>query len=130
MWRRELIYTFYKDRDTVAKVIHSDSEYIIEYYFHNSLFYSESFPGKSVHYVRSAADNWTLGIKKLPEGVEPAYEQDDGPITDEQIKQIEESIAVSDIVHEPHELKNWPFPDSDMSVQTLYPQPGWPFPHK
>ena len=107
MWRRELIYTFYKDRDTVAKVMHSDSEYIIEYYFHNSLFYSESFPGKSVHYVRSAADNWTLGIKKLAEGVEPTKPLD-----------------------EPHELKNWPFPDSDMSVQTLYPQPGWPFPHK
>ena len=40
--------------------------------------------------------------------VEPAYEQDDGPITDEQIKQIEESIVVSEIVDDYSKLEQQP----------------------
>lgn len=49
-----------------AEVILRNDEYLIEYYdAAGDLFQTESFPGKSVHFVESAAENWTLGIKVL-----------------------------------------------------------------
>jgi hypothetical protein len=33
-----------------------------------NVFYTESFHGKSVHYVEDAAENWALGHKILPTG--------------------------------------------------------------
>ena len=44
--------------------------FYIKYYDNNSKqFYVEDFPNKSLRYVEDAAENWTLGIKKL-EGFE------------------------------------------------------------
>jgi len=44
----------------------TNEEYYIEYYnSSNKLFMNEFFPGKSIHYVGSAAENWCSGIKKL-----------------------------------------------------------------
>ena len=38
-------------------------------YFDNTgkWFYTEEFPDHSMHYVHDAAENWSLGIKKLEE---------------------------------------------------------------
>jgi len=38
----------------------------IRYFDSNGVrFFTEEFPGKSIHYVEDAAENWALGIKKL-----------------------------------------------------------------
>ena len=84
MWRRELISTYYKTKDLVAKVIHQDRMFIVEYYNNGTKFHTEEYPDKSIHYVEDAAENWALGIKKLEEGIEP--------------------------LSDPHKTKNWPFP--------------------
>lgn len=84
MWRRELISSFFKTRELVAKVIHQDHMFVIEYYNNGIKFHTEEYPNASVHYVEDAAENWTLGIKKLPDDIEP--------------------------LDDPHKTKNWPFP--------------------
>lgn len=49
--------------------IHCDFKeemFYIKYFDDNGkMFYTEDFPGKSIHYVNDAAENWCLGIKKL-----------------------------------------------------------------
>ena len=38
----------------------------IKYFDNNGrMFFTEDFPGKSIHYVNDAAENWCTGIKKL-----------------------------------------------------------------
>jgi hypothetical protein len=38
----------------------------IKYFDNNDvMFFTEDFPGKSIHYVNDAAENWCVGIKKL-----------------------------------------------------------------
>lgn len=51
-----------------AVIFYSDSEemFFIEYFDNKGhRFYTEEFPDKSIYYVEDAAQNWTLGIKKL-----------------------------------------------------------------
>jgi hypothetical protein len=64
-----VISTFWKeDADGKAKadvVLNSDT-YRIEYYdARGEHFRTEEFPGKSIFYVESAAENWAQGIKVL-----------------------------------------------------------------
>jgi len=66
----QLISTFYENNNSRARaeVVKEDSGYSI--HFHNAngdLFKTESFEGKSLHYVEDAAENWALGIKTLNE---------------------------------------------------------------
>jgi hypothetical protein len=43
-----------------------EEEAFIKYYDDNGkMFFTEGFPGKSIHYVNDAAENWCSGIKKL-----------------------------------------------------------------
>jgi len=35
----------------------------------NSFFHLEEFSGKSLRYVEDAAENWTMGIKKLDDNI-------------------------------------------------------------
>ena len=42
----------------------SDS-FSIDFFVKGSLIKNEEFPGKSIHYLNSAAENWAIGIKKL-----------------------------------------------------------------
>jgi hypothetical protein len=45
-----------------------DEMFFIEYYDNNGkMFFTEEFPNKSIHYVQDAAENWSVGIKKLEE---------------------------------------------------------------
>jgi hypothetical protein len=39
--------------------------YTIEFFINGKYTASESFPGVSIHYVESAAENWLQGIKVL-----------------------------------------------------------------
>jgi hypothetical protein len=48
-----------------AVVFKDDSGYGIHYYKSDTIFNEERFPGKSIHYVEDAAENWALGLKKL-----------------------------------------------------------------
>ena len=48
-----------------ARVCENNGAYFIEYVKASSVFKTETFPGKSVHYVEDAAENWALGIKTL-----------------------------------------------------------------
>jgi hypothetical protein len=49
-----------------AEVYHGHDAHYIEYYDQNgNMFHTEHFPGRSIHYVEDAAENWTLGIKQL-----------------------------------------------------------------
>ena len=61
--------TFYSDKDKGKAEIHVDykNEYFYIKYFDNNdkQFFTEDFIGKSLRYVEDAAENWTLGIKKL-----------------------------------------------------------------
>jgi len=62
------ISTFFKE-DTDgprAEVYLEETGYTIRYYdMSGSLFRTEEFTGKSLHYVEDAAENWALGIKNL-----------------------------------------------------------------
>lgn len=50
----------------VIKYNSKEECFLIDYYDDvGHRFYSEEFPDKSLHYVEDAAENWTLGIKKL-----------------------------------------------------------------
>lgn len=64
-----LISTFYKeetDGNARAEVVKDVNSYRIDYYdVQGNLMQSELFPGRSVHYVEDAAENWTTGIKVL-----------------------------------------------------------------
>jgi hypothetical protein len=62
------ISEYYKDDSTVSKavVLKNSTGYFIEYYDDDGImFHTETFTGKSLHYVEDAAENWVLGIKKL-----------------------------------------------------------------
>jgi hypothetical protein len=65
------ISTYFKEgtelKARAEVVFDSDNTvYNIEYYnLQGQIFHTESFPGKSVHYVEDAAENWALGIKVL-----------------------------------------------------------------
>tara|TARA_R110000868_G_scaffold244495_1_gene500815 strand:+ start:146 stop:358 length:213 start_codon:yes stop_codon:yes gene_type:complete len=65
------ISTYFKEgtdlKSRAEVVFDSDNTvYNIEYYnLQGLIFHTESFPGKSVHYVEDAAENWALGIKVL-----------------------------------------------------------------
>ena len=49
-----------------AQVCRSENDaYFIQYIKGGEVFKTETFPGKSVHYVEDAAENWALGIKIL-----------------------------------------------------------------
>lgn len=68
MNQHEVITTYYSEDGSKANVIHDNNkaEYYVEYIDNqDNIFYTEDFPGKSVHYVEDAAENWALGIKEL-----------------------------------------------------------------
>jgi hypothetical protein len=48
-----------------AEVFKDDIGYGVQYFKGENVFKEERFPGKSIHYVEDAAENWSLGIKKL-----------------------------------------------------------------
>lgn len=50
-----------------ASVYLKNDCYYIDYKKDESIFKTESFPGKSIHYVEDTAENWALGIKLLNE---------------------------------------------------------------
>lgn len=65
-----LISTYFKEntqsaRAEVMKNVAGDYYYIEYYDAGGNKFYTEAFPDKSLYYVESAAENWTLGIKVL-----------------------------------------------------------------
>jgi hypothetical protein len=64
---KQIISTYFADNNAGrAEVQKSQDGYIIEYYDSaGALMQSESFVGKSIHYVEDAAENWALGIKQL-----------------------------------------------------------------
>jgi len=66
------ISVFYADADEENKgraVVGHDTfneMFIIDYYDNKGRhFFNEEFPNRSLQYVEDAAENWTLGIKKL-----------------------------------------------------------------
>jgi hypothetical protein len=63
--------TYYKNKEKCAKVVNTDAGFIIQYYYNDTLFYTEEMHDYSIHYVTDAADNWSLGLKFLPEEIEP-----------------------------------------------------------
>lgn len=67
------ISTFYTDDETGYCEVHinyKEEMFYIKYFDdQNKCFFVEDFPGKSMRYVEDAAENWTLGIKKLSEDV-------------------------------------------------------------
>lgn len=65
-----LISTFFKENAHSARAEVMKNEaggyYYIDFYdAGGNKFFTETFPGKSVHYVEDAADNWTRDIKVL-----------------------------------------------------------------
>lgn len=64
-----LISTYYKEESegrTRAEVVKDAGSYRIDFYdVQGNLMQSELYPGKSIHFVESAAENWTMGIKVL-----------------------------------------------------------------
>ena len=63
------VVTYYTDGNKGKAEVYMDFKEemaYIEYFDSNDrLFFKEEFPDKSLHYVKDAAENWTLGIKKL-----------------------------------------------------------------
>ena len=62
------ISEYYKAGGGFAQVRQNPNtnEYFIIYFDEKgNIFNSENFPGKSIHYVEDAAENWALGIKEL-----------------------------------------------------------------
>jgi thymidylate synthase (FAD) len=53
--------------DAYCKIkLSTDSDtFSIDFYVDGSHVKNEEFPGKSIHYLESAAENWTAGIKKI-----------------------------------------------------------------
>lgn len=62
-----VITTFFSESTKGRAEVNLKSDgYNIDYYSSSGdLIKSESFPGKSVHYVEDAAENWALGVKPL-----------------------------------------------------------------
>ena len=63
-----LLTSFYKegvDEGTRADIHENTFGYSIRYYNCGSFIKEETFEGKSIHYVTSAAENWVSGVKKL-----------------------------------------------------------------
>lgn len=70
-----LISTYYKDdsdtQDYCEVKLDSHNEmFYIKYYngLNAALKFEEEYPGKSLVYVESAAENWALGVKQLERG--------------------------------------------------------------
>jgi len=61
--------TYYSEIDKGYCEVHmnfKDEMAYIKYFDNNGrMFFTEDFPGKSIHYVNDAAENWCTGIKKL-----------------------------------------------------------------
>ncbi len=61
--------TYYSDGDKGKAEVHfdykSERAYIKYFDSNDKLFYTEDFPNNSIKYVEDAAENWSLGIKKL-----------------------------------------------------------------
>lgn len=51
----------------VRKTSDSTEFFIVYFDERGNVFNSEKFPGKSIHYVEDAAENWSLGIKEVDE---------------------------------------------------------------
>ena len=63
-----LVTTYFKEDSSGprAEVHKNDTGYTIEYYdAAGAHIKSESHAGKSIHWVESTAENWTLGVKTL-----------------------------------------------------------------
>jgi len=69
MSEQVIISEYYNDKDMrlKASVYLKNDCYCIDYKKDDSVFKTETYPGKSVHYVEDAAENWALGIKVLNE---------------------------------------------------------------
>ena len=61
-----VISEYYKSGGGSAQVRQNEKdEYFVLYFDEKgNVIDSEKFPGKSVHYVEDAAENWALGIKE------------------------------------------------------------------
>ena len=62
-----LISEYFKDDHQKANVLELNGVYMIEYIKDDVVFYKELFDNNTLQYVEDAAENWALGIKKLPE---------------------------------------------------------------
>ena len=65
-----LISTYFKENSNAARAEVSKNQpgeyYYIDFYdAGGNKFKTEAFPGKSIHYVEDAAENWALNIKAL-----------------------------------------------------------------
>jgi hypothetical protein len=65
-----LISTYFKEnahsaRAEVMRNTAGDYYYIDYYDQGGNKFYTETFPGKSIHYVEDAAENWSINVKVL-----------------------------------------------------------------
>jgi hypothetical protein len=64
-----VISTYFKEEGgfkAKADVVKEGNEYKMVVYDNNGDYVTEkSFPGKSVHYVESAAENWAMGFQVL-----------------------------------------------------------------
>ena len=65
-----LISTYFKEhaQSARAEVLKNEAgnyHYIDYYDAGGNKFYTETFPGKSVHFVEDAAENWATNIKVL-----------------------------------------------------------------
>jgi hypothetical protein len=56
-----------ENRQLKAIVYKTPTMYCIDYVKEDTVFKTESFPGKSIRSVEDAAENWALGIKLLNE---------------------------------------------------------------
>ena len=70
-----VISTYYKDESDTddyceVKLDSKNEMFYIKYYngLNDALKFEEEYPGKSLAYVESAAENWALGVKKLERG--------------------------------------------------------------
>ncbi len=65
-----LISTYFKENANAARAEVMKNEagdyYYIDYYdAGGNKVFTETFPGKSIHFVEDAAENWALGVKVL-----------------------------------------------------------------
>lgn len=64
-----VISTYFKEEGGFkarAEVVQENNEYKMVVYDQNGEYVTEKhFPGKNVHYVESAAENWAMGFKVL-----------------------------------------------------------------
>ena len=65
----KLLHTLHADNEAghcEVKFNSKEESFYIKYYnADGKFFHQEEFSGKSIHYVKSAAENWCTGIKKL-----------------------------------------------------------------